>query len=336
MYGLVGHQIPLRMNALRANKKAKVEEGFATMFKRGEKIHVKALALLLSDGTKAEVWIDKTYNSFTIDPRGRKRREILCPSPDLMVAQKSLYEKLLIHVAPHASATAFFPGRNIGENARSHLGRPFLYKTDISNFFASVKVPLIRGAIEMHYPHLSQTAVEEIVALVTYENVLPQGAPTSPHLANLVLSEFDERLSEVSRRFNACYTRYADDIAVSASCNDDLKVIDGIVRSGLAELDLSQHLAKTRFLGPDGRKIVTGLDVSGRIVRPPRKYRKKVAALVRMCEVYPARATASNWLRIKGYLAHWQGVTPGDLEAKSLNERLIIIKPAAQKPEKLN
>lgn len=297
------------------------------MAKREEKIYVKALARFLNDGTEEETWIDKTYNAFTIDPRGRKRREILCPSPDLMAVQKKLYEKLLIHVAPHHSATAFYPGRNIGENARAHLGRPFLYKTDISNFFASVRAPLIRCAIELHYPHLSQTALEEIVAIATYENVLPQGAPTSPHLANLVLSEFDERVHEVSRRFNACYTRYADDISVSASCSDDLKVIDGIVRSGLAELNFSQHPAKTRFFGPDGRKVVTGLDVSGPTVRPPRKYRKKVAALVRMCEVYPARATISNWRRIKGYLAHWQGVTPGDAEAKALSERLSLTRP---------
>ncbi len=303
------------------------------MIMRGEKIYVKALARLLSDGAEAEVWIDKTYNSFTIEPRGRKRREILCPSHDLMSAQKKLYEKLLVHAAPHSSATAFYPGRNIGDNARSHLGKPFLYKTDISNFFASVRAPLIHCAIELHYPHLSQVAIEEVVSIATYENVLPQGASTSPHLANLVLSEFDERLSEVSRRFNAHYTRYADDIAVSASCNDALKVIAGIVRSGLAELNLAQHLAKTRFLGPDGRKIVTGLDVSGRTVRPPRKYRKKVAALVRMCEVYPARATTSNWRRIKGYLAHWQGVTPDDTEAKALNERLDLIRPEAQNRE---
>lgn len=303
------------------------------MIKQGKKIHLRALARLLSDGTETEIWIDKTYNSFTIDPRGRKRREILCPSPDLMASQKKLYEKLLVHLAPHPSATAFYPGRSIAKNARSHLGRPFLYKTDISNFFASVKCPLIRCAIERHYPHLSHAAIEEIVALATYEDVLPQGAPTSPHLANLVLSEFDESLSIVSHRFNGCYTRYADDIAVSAFSNEDLKVIASIIRSGLAELGLLQHPAKTRFLGPDGRRVVTGLDVSGSTVRPPRKYRKKVTALVRMCEVYPARATQSNWQRIKGYLAHWQGVSPGDAEAKALNDRLYLIKPEEKQTE---
>jgi hypothetical protein len=147
-----------------------------------EKLQIKALARLLSDGATEDIWINKSYRSFTIDPRGRKRREILCPEHDLMVAQRKLYKKLLIHVAPHPSATAFYPGKNIGDNARRHLGRPFLYKTDIKNFFASVRRPLIDRAVWQHYPYLSHAAVEEIGALTTYENALPPGASTSPHL----------------------------------------------------------------------------------------------------------------------------------------------------------
>ena len=303
------------------------------MMKKDEKLHLIALAPLLSDGEKTELWIDKTYNSFTIGGRSRKRRKISCPSEELMAAQKKLYEALLVHIAPHPSATAFYPGRNIGDNARSHLGRPFLYKTDISNFFASIRRPLVCNTLETMYPYLSKSAVEEIVELVTYEDALPQGAPTSPHLANLTLIHFDKLLWAVSNRFDACYTRYADDISVSASSHEDLQLIASIVRSGLAELNLDQHQAKTKFLGPKERKLVTGLDVSGTTVRPPRKYRKKVAALVRMSERYNRRATGAHLGRIKGYLAHWESVAPDDDDAKALNERVERLRSMLGKTE---
>lgn len=264
------------------------------------------------------------YHSFVIKPRSknRKPRHILAPCDGLKAVQKAIYKKILVHVAPHPAATAFFAGRSIALNARQHLGCRYLYKTDVSDFFPSIKANRIQIVLENHFPHLSQSAMDEVVRLTTYNDALPQGAPTSPHLANLVLYDFDARLSKLCDRIGARYTRYADDIVVSAQDKESLAIVEGEIRSGLAELGLAQHPAKTRFFGPDARKIVTGLDVSGETVRPPRKYRKKTAALVRMCEKYPERATRSNGQRVMGYLLHWQGVSPDDPDLVGLKRRL--------------
>lgn len=267
----------------------------------------------------------KLYRSFQIKPQraDRSPRNIIAPCEDLKAIQRALYKKILVHVEPHPAATAYYHGRSIALNARQHLGCRYLYKTDVSDFFPSITEDRIRLTLNEHFPHLSQSAIAEIVGLTTYEGALPQGAPTSPHLANLALFHFDDHVSKLCHRIDARYTRYADDIAVSAKDMDALIIIDGVIRSSLAELGLSRHGGKTHFIGPSVRKTVTGLDVSGDYVRPPRKYRKKVAALIRMCEKYPSRATMSNLSRIMGYLLHWQGVAPGDLELQELKRRLV-------------
>ena len=288
------------------------------------RLHVSYL-----DSDKIDHSLDAQYHSFKILPRkvNGKPRKIYAPMEGLKKVQRAIAKNILSHVAPHPAATAFFAGSSIAINARQHLGCLYLYKTDVSDFFPSIKKGVIQAALENRFPHLSQLAIYEIVRLTTYKDALPQGAPTSPHLANIVLHSFDERLALLCKRLGARYTRYADDIAVSAGDMDALLIVDGVIRTGLAELGLRQHLDKTRFWGPNDRKIVTGLDVSGESVRPPRKFRKKTSALVRMCEVYPSRSTISNWSRIMGYLAHWQGVAPEDRELEGLKRRLKKLEP---------
>ncbi|RLP23509.1 reverse transcriptase family protein [Mesorhizobium sp. YM1C-6-2] len=263
------------------------------------------------------------YHSFDVKPkrRGRKARQILAPIDELKTIQRAILEKLLSHVSPHPAATAFFAGRSIVSNARQHHGCRYLYKTDISDFFPSVTTGMVRVVLERHFPHLSQSAIDEIIRLTTHEGTLPQGAPTSPHLANLALYDFDDSLSRLCNEIGARYTRYADDVTVSAQDEYALSIAAGAIRSGFAELGLAQHPAKTRCFGPNCRKIVTGLDVSGEVIRPPRSFRKKAAALVRMSETYPKRMERHS-PRVMGYLAHWQGTTPDDPELYNLKHRM--------------
>lgn len=274
----------------------------------------------------------KLYHSFEVKPRKKnhKPRQILAPYDDLKAVQKTILEKILNHVPPHHAATAFFKGRSIAGNARLHHHCLYLYKTDISNFFPSIKVSHVWRVLETHFPHISRSAMDEIVRLTTLEGTLPQGAPTSPHLANLALFEFDEQLTRLCNRLGARYTRYADDITVSAADEQALEIAEGAIRAGLSELGLVQHLAKTRRFGPNTRKLVTGLDVSADTIRPPRSYRKKVEALVRMCENYPSRMVR-HIPRVLGYLAHWQGTTPDDPELKRLKQRMKHFQRGNQK-----
>lgn len=266
----------------------------------------------------------KFYRSFKIgkQAKGMKLRTILAPCDGLKAVQRTLLTKLLGVVAPHPSATAYFQGRSIAANALPHLGCACLYKTDIVDFFGSIKAPLVLTTLRKQLPHLSEASIMAMLPFVTHEGSLPAGAPTSPHLANLALAEFDAHLTELCGRLDARYTRYADDISISAPTLATLKMLDIAVRTGLAELGCVQNKEKTRFWGPNVRKLVTGLDVSGEGLRPPRAWRKKVAALVRIVECYPCRLTPSNRRRIMGYLFFWRGIAPEDPELLWLLARM--------------
>ena len=264
------------------------------------------------------------YEHFEIKSRNKMRstRHILAPCEELKVVQRAVLERVLNQVSPHRAATAFFKGRSVLKNAIPHHRCLHLFKTDISDFFQSIKTRHITRVLETHFPHLSKAAMEEIIQLTTLNGCLPQGAPTSPHLANLALFEFDDHISSLCERIGAKYTRYADDITISASNEHKIKHLEAAIGAGLSELGLVQHLAKTRRFGPFARKLVTGLDVSGAKIRPPRSYRKKTAALVRMCETYPGQMER-HVSRVMGYLAYWQGTSPDDPELATLKKRMI-------------
>lgn len=276
---------------------------------------------------------EELYRTFTIGEakKGGKLRTVMAPCDTLKTIQRTLLTKLLGVVAPHPSATAYFKGRSIAANALPHLGCACLYKTDIVDFFGSIKAPVVVTTLRQQLPHLSEGAVRALLPLVTHEGALPAGAPTSPHLANLALAEFDAHLTDICGRLDARYTRYADDISISAPSMATLKMLDVAVRTGLAELGCTQNTEKTRFWGPNVRKVVTGLDVSGLELRPPRAWRKRVAALVRMVEIYPHRLTPSNRRRIMGYLFFWRGIAPEDLEVAWLLRRMDRASPTANR-----
>ena len=256
--------------------------------------------------------IDPLYHCFEIPPKraGRKARQITAPSDDLKKTQRDILKLILGKVHPHPSAMAFFEGRSIGANARVHHRCTHLFKTDIHDFFSSIRIDLIKGMLEASFPHLSSFAIEDIIKLTTLDGALPQGAPTSPHLANLVMLDFDASITQLCSRIGASYTRYADDIAVSSNNAEALDIAEPAISSGLTRLGLIQNTQKTFRVGPGKSKIVTGLNVSVECVRPPRSFRKKAIALVRISEKYPGRMRR-YYPRVMGHLAHWQGVCGG-------------------------
>jgi retron-type reverse transcriptase len=279
--------------------------------------------------------IASLYHHFEVKPRkkARKTRTIASPDVRLKTVQRTILDKILSQVAPHSAATAFFSGRSIAENARAHHHCKYLLKTDISNFFPSISSDLIGNVLSHYFPHLSDDARKEVVHLTTLNGYLPQGAPTSPHLANLVLKDFDRKISNLCSKLDAVYTRYADDICVSRSCNSvmssqedtsALDIVSDYIRLSLNELGLKTHPHKTRLFGPKDRKIVTGLDVSADTIRPTRAFRKKSAALVRMCLKYPTKMK-SHRQRVRGYLAFWESVCPKDQEMLDLKNLIKIL-----------
>lgn len=264
------------------------------------------------------------YNLFRVQRKQKKSREIFAPCDELKNVQQAILQKILLNAAPHPAATAFYRGNSIFINARQHHRCVYLYKTDIRNFFSSITSDVVRSVIKSRFQNIAWQVIDEIVQLVTLNGVLPLGAPTSPHLSNLALFEFDDRVYRTCQKIGARYTRYADDISVSANDMQAIEIVIDVIEKGFLELGMSQHPAKTRIFGPNANKTVTGLDVSGSTIRPPRNYRKKTASLVRMCEIYPERMKRHIY-RVLGHLSHWHGVSPNDPELQQLEQRMKVI-----------
>lgn len=109
---------------------------------------------------------------------------------------------------------------------------------------------------------------------------LPQGAPTSPLLANLAVRQLDDAIQSIATEHGLVYTRYADDIALSTDSRDfnreQATVVIGKVLRALEREGLRPHRAKTRVIPPGARKLVLGLAVDGTAPRLTREYRNKL------------------------------------------------------------
>ncbi len=181
----------------------------------GEQEYKLARLLQLSPAQLAEVRLGPRYHyrPFSLTkPDGRERR-ILAPSPALKALQRQLLRNYLSHLPIHPASTAFRSGGSIVSNAQKHLGQGVIATVDLADFFESTSAERVRAFFVKEGWRGQALAV--LMRLCVYRNGLPQGAPTSPCLSNLVNIDLDRALSELARQAGACYSRYGDDLAFS-------------------------------------------------------------------------------------------------------------------------
>jgi RNA-directed DNA polymerase len=168
-----------------------------------------------------------SYNRFEIPKRSGGTRTILAPSDELKAMQRTILHRLLRRLEAHPCATGFERGHSIVTNALPHVGQDVVIKLDVKEFFSSTparRVQAFFGSIGW-----DANAAALLTRLCTYEDALPQGAPTSPRLSNLVNYRIDARIAGMAQMRNAAYSRYADDITISGpASNDDTRLNDVI------------------------------------------------------------------------------------------------------------
>jgi hypothetical protein len=153
------------------------------------------------------------YRPFAIQKADGRERRILASSPALKQLQRQLLRKHLLKLPVHPAATAFRKGSSVVKNARQHLGRALVATVDLEDFFETTSAPRVRGFFLAN--GWWAEALTTLMRLCVYRGGLPQGAPTSPALSNVVNHEMDSRLSQISSRGRAHYTRYGDDLTFS-------------------------------------------------------------------------------------------------------------------------
>lgn len=212
----------------------------------------------------------KRYSSFKI-PKKKKGefRTIDAPNPTLKGMQRALNYALQLIYTPNLAAMGFAQGKSIVTGAQVHVGQNFVYNIDLKNFFPSITSGRVYARMLSRPFSCSKEVASLIADLCCYENnfgkVLPQGAPTSPTLTNIICDRLDVKLSHLAKAYGLYYTRYADDITFSGMTN--MFTEDGnFCKSMRNIIENEEHFRinpeKTRLCHRGIRQEVTGITVN--------------------------------------------------------------------------
>ena len=234
------------------------------------------------------------YVDFTIPKESGGQRKISAPVKPLKAIQTALNIVLQSIFVPDEHATGFVLEKSVKDNAMIHVGQTCIFNTDLENFFPSITKLMVRRALhrELGDRLQSNEVINIICKICTVPDssgieVLPQGAPTSPVLSNIVLKSLDKDMSKLAERMECKYSRYADDITFSHS--KSIRRMSPFWQSRIyniiAKYGLKVNEKKTRTFVPGTRREVTGVVVSDKI-NVPRSYIKQLRVLLHLWEKY--------------------------------------------------
>ncbi|MCH5243109.1 MAG: retron St85 family RNA-directed DNA polymerase [Muribaculaceae bacterium] len=211
------------------------------------------------------------YRNFALKKRSGGKREISVPYPALLYIQRWIYNNILLKIPVSPYSHGFRKNRSIVTNAYWHVKQECLFKIDVQDFFPSIEINRVIAIFkEVGY---SYKVSFYLAALCCVDGHLPQGAPTSPYLSNLVCRPLDYRLIKLAKKFEFHYTRYADDLTFSGGRIDwwFLQTVYKIVNEEGFEI----NEGKTKIYSGHGRRIVTGICVNEKL-SVPREFKKKI------------------------------------------------------------
>ena len=203
------------------------------------------------------------------------------PKPFLKHLQRRILHGLLDHIPAHDAVFGFVPKRNAIMGAARHAGEAMVVRFDLSDFFPSIPFTRIYALFRtIGYPRAVAMHLTGMTTAITPQHILrtphlaapdalsnrhlPQGAPTSPALANLCALQLDRRLTGLARSLNANYTRYADDLTFSGDTYI-APILLRVMPQIIAATGFRLNPAKTRVMPAHTRQTVTGLNVNQRV-----------------------------------------------------------------------
>jgi hypothetical protein len=266
--------------------------------------------------------------------RNGMMRPVLAPKKKLKAAQRWILRNILDKAPVTAWCHGFVKDRSIRTNASAHVGRAVLLRLDIKDFFHQYTFKPVVGLFrQWGYPievarglgYLTTAPVRQMYGILARESkmsnqdvkavlthgfyrslhpMLPQGAPTSPALANLLSRRLDCRMNGLAQRFKATYTRYADDLTFSGGeeFRRDLRRFVPLVKKILREQRLRPAPGKLRFARKGSPMKVTGIVVNSKLNVPQRDYRELRAILHNCLKLGPASQNRSMHPKFREHL----------------------------------
>lgn len=193
--------------------------------------------------------------------RGHKNRRLSVPNSFLKMVQRRILDNYLYKLDVSEFSTAYCKGKSLLDNASPHIGKEYVVKLDISHFFDNIDDDMV--FMVMRQLEMSMPATSMLTNLCVHNGRLPQGAPTSPYIANLVMKHFDEKLGAWCAENNITYTRYCDDITLSGTKKaiKSSRIVIEIKRI-LYRMGFDLNEKKTVFVSSSQQQKVTGIVVN--------------------------------------------------------------------------
>lgn len=226
--------------------------------------------------------VEDHYHEAVIAKRNGGKRRLLVPDNLLKKVQRQILTQLLEPQPISPYAAAYHKGASIKANGAAHLGRGQVLKLDLKDFFSSILFPDVLAAC-FSGERFTPAAGVLLTNLCCYQGYLPQGAPTSPAISNLVLRPFDTWVGAWCREQGIVYTRYCDDLIFSGDFS--ATAVTGRVRNYLEAMGFQLREEKTRCLSAHQQQLVTGVVVNEKL-QVPRQYRRAVRQELYYCGKY--------------------------------------------------
>lgn len=252
--------------------------GILSFLLGGSGLSVEELAKRLNTSVDILVSVPINYSRFTLKKRSGKDRIIYAPQAELCQMQKSINRLLLSKLKVHSCAKGFCRGQSIVTNAIEHVDKAVVIKFDIKDFFSNTRDKRILNYFKKI--GWSSKAAKLLVKICCKDGGLPQGAPTSPTISNIVNNKLDARLFGFAKANGFTYTRYADDLTFSSK-EDNKKAISKLIGSVnviLAEFGYTLNKSKQFIARKHTRQFITGLVVNKK-VQLPRETRRWLRAV---------------------------------------------------------
>lgn len=242
----------------------------------------------------------KRYTTFSIPKRSGGTRQISTPITALKIVQRKTNQVLQHVYKPKPWIHSFITDENVVKNAREHVGREWVFNIDLKGFFPSITFPRVRGLFMAHPYDLPPSVATILAQICCFEGKLPQGAPTSPIVSNMICAKLDNELNRLARKHRCRYTRYADDLTFSTYSADFPSALARYNSLGQVEVgdELNRIIQENWFeVNPDKvrlrrknlRQEVTGLTVND--------FNKSGRPNVRRQYVHQIRAMLHAWER---------------------------------------
>lgn len=239
------------------------------------------------------------YRTFLIPKAAGGSRHISAPPKVLAAFQRRLLTALHEIAPPKPHAHGFSRGRSVRTNASVHAVSRLILNFDLLDFFPSIHFGRVLGVFRSHPFNFSPTVAAILAQIACTARVLPQGAPTSPAISNLVCRSMDKEFAVLARTYRCRYTRYCDDITVSTDRESFPSAIAEVSTDGrnvalgqgiLKILESNSFQAndrKTRVRTKRDRQEVTGL-VTNTKVNAPREFVRNIRSILHDCERHGA------------------------------------------------